>query len=93
VIAIVATLFTSLYPRVMVSSPDFANSLTVDGSSSSHYTLTVMTVVALIVTPIVLLYQGWTYYVFRQRLGLSEADPHEGDRVPRKLPSGIEGSS
>src|SRR6187200_1073377 len=38
VIAIVATLFTSLYPRVMVSSPDFANSLTVDGSSSSHYT-------------------------------------------------------
>jgi cytochrome bd ubiquinol oxidase subunit II len=71
-IALVATLFTSLYPRVMVSSPDFANSLTVDNASSSHYSLTVMTVVALIVTPVVLLYQGWTYYVFRHRLGLAE---------------------
>ena len=93
VIAVVATLFTSLFPRVMVSSPDFANSLTVDGSSSSHYTLTVMTVVALIVTPIVLLYQGWTYYVFRQRLGLAEGDSHEGDAAPRELPPGVERSS
>jgi cytochrome d ubiquinol oxidase subunit II len=70
IVAGVATLFTSLYPRVMVSSTDFANSLTVDGASSSHYALKVMTVVALIVTPVVFLYQGWTYYVFRQRLGL-----------------------
>jgi cytochrome d ubiquinol oxidase subunit II len=93
VIAAVATLFTSLYPRVMVSSPDFANSLTVDGSSSSHYTLTVMTVVALIVTPIVLLYQGWTYYVFRQRLGLAHGDFHEGGDTPHELPGGIERSS
>ena len=65
---LVATLFTSLYPRVMVSSTDFGNSLTVDNASSSHYTLTVMTVVALILVPVVLLYQGWTYYVFRHRL-------------------------
>jgi cytochrome d ubiquinol oxidase subunit II len=65
---LVATLFTSLYPRVMVSSPDFGNSLTVDNASSSHYTLTVMTVTALILVPVVLLYQGWTYYVFRHRL-------------------------
>jgi cytochrome d ubiquinol oxidase subunit II len=69
ILAAVATLFTSLYPRVMVSSTDFANSLTVEGASSSHYALTVMTVVALIVTPLVLLYQGWTYYVFRHRIG------------------------
>jgi cytochrome d ubiquinol oxidase subunit II len=34
-----------------------------------------MTVVALIVTPVVLLYQGWTYYVFRRRLGLTESAP------------------
>jgi len=68
-IATVATLFTSLYPRVIVSSPDFGNSLTVDGASSSHYAFTVMTVAALILTPIVLLYQGWTYYVFRARVG------------------------
>ena len=68
-VALVSTLFTSLYPRVMVSSPDFGNSLTVDNASSSHYALTVMTVVALILTPVVLVYQGWTYYVFRRRLG------------------------
>jgi cytochrome d ubiquinol oxidase subunit II len=73
----VATLFTSLYPRVMVSSTDAANSLTVDNASSSHYTLAVMTVVALLVTPIVLVYQGWTYYVFRRRLG-GEPEGAEG---------------
>jgi cytochrome d ubiquinol oxidase subunit II len=64
----VATIFTGLYPRVMVSSPDFANSLTIANSASAHYTLEVMTVVALVITPIVLLYQGWTYYVFRARV-------------------------
>src|SRR5262249_10886886 len=69
-VAVVATIFTGLFPRVMVSSTDFANSLTVDGTASQHYTLAVMTVVALIVTPVVLLYQGWTYHVFRHRLGL-----------------------
>jgi len=66
--AIVATLFTSLYPRVIVSSPNFANSLTVPGTASAHYTLAVMSVVALIFMPLVLLYQGWTYYVFRARV-------------------------
>ncbi|HEX4324179.1 MAG TPA: cytochrome d ubiquinol oxidase subunit II [Gaiellaceae bacterium] len=65
----VATLFTSLYPRVMVSSPDFANSLTVQSTASAHYTLAVMTVVAAIFVPLVLLYQGWTYHVFRARVG------------------------
>jgi cytochrome bd ubiquinol oxidase subunit II len=65
----VVTLFTSLYPRVMVSSTDFANSLTVGNASSAHYTLAVLSVVAVISTPIVLLYQGWTYRVFRHRVG------------------------
>ena len=68
-ISVVATLFVSLYPRVMVSSPDFENSLTVDGAASSHYALAVMSVVALIFVPVVLAYQGWTYYVFRRRVG------------------------
>ena len=66
---VVATIFTSLYPRVMVASNDFANSLTIDNASSAHYTLKVMTVVALVVAPIILLYQAWTYRVFRHRLG------------------------
>ena len=68
-ILIVATLFTSLYPRVMVSSTDFSNSLTIQSSASAHYTLAVMSVVALICTPLVLLYQGWSYHVFRHRVG------------------------
>jgi cytochrome bd ubiquinol oxidase subunit II len=68
-ISVVATLFVSLYPRVMVSNPDFGNSLTVDGAASSHYALQVMSIVALIFVPVVLMYQGWTYYVFRRRVG------------------------
>ena len=78
-VATVVTLFTSLYPRVMVSDPNFGNSLTVDSASSAHYTLAVMSVVALIVVPLILLYQGWTYHVFRQRL---EGDEPGEESVP-----------
>jgi cytochrome bd ubiquinol oxidase subunit II len=63
------TIFTALYPRVMVSSLDPAWSLTVYNASSSPYTLKVMSVVALVFVPLVLLYQGWTYWVFRHRVG------------------------
>jgi cytochrome d ubiquinol oxidase subunit II len=59
---------------VLVSSPDFANSLTVENAASAHYTLAVMSVVALILLPVVLLYQGWTYYVFRARLTGEEVE-------------------
>jgi cytochrome d ubiquinol oxidase subunit II len=63
------TIFMGLYPRVMVSSlnPDW--SLTIYNASSSDYTLTVMTIVAVIFVPIVLIYQGWSYWVFRERIG------------------------
>ena len=71
--AVVVTLFVSLYPRVMVSDPDFGNSLTIDNASSAHYSLTVMTIVAAVLLPVVLLYQAWTYHVFRARLGGEEA--------------------
>ena len=64
-----ATLFTALYPRVLVSDPTFANSLTVSGAAAEHYALTVITVVAAVFTPLVVLYQGWTYHVFRHRVG------------------------
>jgi cytochrome d ubiquinol oxidase subunit II len=75
VLAVVATIFTGLYPRVLVSHPTFANSLTIAGAASEHYALVVMTVVAGIFTPLVLLYQGWTYRVFRRRLGGEPASP------------------
>jgi len=83
---VVATIFTSLYPRVMVASNDFANSLTVENASSAHYTLKVMSVVALIALPVILLYQGWTYHVFRARLSAGEepAEPPPADLVPRE---------
>jgi cytochrome bd ubiquinol oxidase subunit II len=69
VIGFVATIFTGLYPRVLVSDPTFANSLTITNAASGHYALKVITIVAAICTPLILLYQGWTYHVFRARLG------------------------
>ena len=72
----IATLFVQLYPRVMVSSTSSAFDLTVQNTASSPYALKVMTVVAAVFLPLVLLYQGWSYYVFRRRLTL--ADVAEG---------------
>ncbi len=67
-----ATIFLILFPRVMVSSLNPEWSLTIYNASSTPYTLTVMTVVALVFVPIVLAYQAWTYWVFRKRI---EAKP------------------
>jgi cytochrome d ubiquinol oxidase subunit II len=64
----VATLFVSLYPRVMVSSLHPEWSLTIYNASSTPYTLKVMTIVAGIFVPVVLAYQAWTYWVFRHRV-------------------------
>ena len=72
----VTTLFVGLFPNVMVSSIDAAYNLTVTNASSQQYTLTVMTVVAVIMTPVVLLYQGWTYWVFRKRISTSMIPDH-----------------
>jgi cytochrome d ubiquinol oxidase subunit II len=63
------TVAVGLYPRVMVSSLNDDWSLTIYNASSSPYTLQIMTIVALIFVPIVLIYQGWSYWVFRQRVG------------------------
>ncbi|MEU7525208.1 cytochrome d ubiquinol oxidase subunit II [Saccharothrix sp. NPDC042600] len=65
----VAALFGALYPNVLPSTLDPAFSLTVENAASSPYTLTVMTWVAAFGTPAVLVYQGWTYWVFRKRIG------------------------
>jgi cytochrome bd ubiquinol oxidase subunit II len=64
----VATLFGDLWPNVLPSSTSAAYSLTVANASSAHYTLVVMSWVALVFTPVMLAYQGWTYWVFRKRL-------------------------
>ena len=64
----VAALFTGLFPDVMPSTLNTAFSLTTKNASSTPYTLKIMTVVAVVFTPLVVLYQGWTYWVFRQRI-------------------------
>jgi cytochrome d ubiquinol oxidase subunit II len=62
------TFFSMIFPNVMISSSNPDWSLTIYNASSSQYTLTVMSIVALIFVPIVLAYQGWSYYMFRQRI-------------------------
>ena len=68
--AAVASLFTVLFPEVMPSSLDSAWSLTTTNAASTHHTLKIMTWVAVLFTPLVVLYQGWSIYVFRRRLGV-----------------------
>jgi cytochrome bd ubiquinol oxidase subunit II len=67
-VGFVATIFTGLYPRVLVSHPTFANSLTISNAASGHYALKIITIVAAIFVPLLILSQSWTYYVFRKRL-------------------------
>ncbi|MFJ1731411.1 cytochrome d ubiquinol oxidase subunit II [Streptomyces sp. NPDC088254] len=69
IVAAVAMLFLTLFPNVMPSTLNEEWSLTVTNASSSPYTLKIMTWCAVIATPIVMLYQGWTYWVFRKRIG------------------------
>ncbi|MGD0197352.1 MAG: cytochrome d ubiquinol oxidase subunit II [Solirubrobacteraceae bacterium] len=98
----IALLFVSLvfelFPYALPSTTSHAFSLSLVTASSHSYTLTVMTVVAVVMVPIVLAYTGWTYWVFRARLGASdfagEATPLAG--LQRKLggdPAGGDGSS
>lgn len=68
ILLVVSSLFLGLYPRVMVSSLNSDWSLTIYTASSSAYTLRIMSYIALALVPVVLLYQAWSYWVFRQRL-------------------------
>jgi cytochrome d ubiquinol oxidase subunit II len=73
------SLFVSLYPDALPSTTSHTYDLALTAASSTHYTQTVMTVVAIVFVPIVLVYQGWTYWVFRHRLG---RDDFEGTPTP-----------
>ncbi|WP_341715685.1 cytochrome d ubiquinol oxidase subunit II [Micromonospora sp. FIMYZ51] len=72
----VATLFAALFPNVLPSTLDPAGTLTATNAASTDYTLTIMTWVAVFFTPIVLAYQGWTYWVFRKRIGVAHIPQH-----------------
>ena len=66
----VAAAFLALFPNVMPSYPNPEHSLTISNASSTPYTLTIMTWAAVILTPIVIAYQAWTYWVFRKRISV-----------------------
>ncbi len=71
----VGSIFTELFPRVMISTTNTAYNLTLENTASPPYTLKVMTVVAVVLVPVVIVYQAWAYHVFRARL----ATPKVGD--------------
>jgi cytochrome d ubiquinol oxidase subunit II len=71
----ILAIFVDLYPNVMVSSTSKAYNLTVHNTASGGYSLKVMTVVVIILLPVVLAYQTWTYYVFRRRVSKQEFQP------------------
>jgi cytochrome bd ubiquinol oxidase subunit II len=100
--AAIGQIFIALYPNVMISSTNAAYNLTVNNVASGHYALVVMTVLAGVTMPIVLLYQGWSFRVFRGRVSAPPASPAtvsppqmargkviaEGQSAPGAPPSG-----
>jgi len=82
--ATVGSIFIDLYPNLMISSTNAAYNLTVNNSASGSYALKVMTVVAVIFFPLVLLYQGWSFHVFRGRV---EAPPAQAEPSPAGTPA------
>ncbi|MFZ5851631.1 MAG: cytochrome d ubiquinol oxidase subunit II, partial [Actinomycetota bacterium] len=80
----VASLFVGLFPNVLPSSLDPAWSLTTTNAASTAYTLRIMTWVAVAFTPVVLVYQGWTYWVFRRRIGTQHI-PLPGPSRPTRV--------
>jgi cytochrome bd ubiquinol oxidase subunit II len=67
------TIAIGMFPNVMISSLNPAWNLTIYNASSSPYTLTVMSIIAITLVPFVLAYQAWNYWVFRQRIGRNSA--------------------
>ena len=68
IVFLTLTVFFGLYPRILISTLNPEWNLTIFNASSSQYTLRIMTIIAAIFIPIVLVYQGWTYWVFRKRI-------------------------
>lgn len=87
IVGTVVLIFGSMFPDVMPSTIDAAYSLTIRNASSTDYTLTIMTWVAAVLTPLVIGYQGWSYWVFRKRLTVSQIPPHTG--LPREEPADL----
>jgi cytochrome d ubiquinol oxidase subunit II len=74
IVSAVLAVWFALFPYVMPSTTDPAGSLTIENASSTDYTLTIMSWAALIFLPLVLAYQGWTYWIFRKRITRSRIE-------------------
>ncbi len=72
ILGLVSMIFLGLYPNALPSTTDPAYSLTVAAAASSHYTLRLMTIIALCMVPIILVYQAWSFWVFRQRIHVED---------------------
>src|SRR5215470_12515994 len=81
------TLFTDLYPNLMISSTNSAYNLTIANTASPSYTLKLMSIVAIILLPVVLAYTAWNYYVFRKRISRSDFAPAQ---LPGASPAGVQ---
>jgi cytochrome d ubiquinol oxidase subunit II len=84
----VGSLFTELFPRVMISTTNTAYNLTVDNTASPPYTLKVMTVVAVVLVPVVIVYQAWAYHIFRARLSAPKVGDDEAAASSTSASSG-----
>jgi cytochrome d ubiquinol oxidase subunit II len=79
----VAGLFLALFPDVMPTTLADGSGLTTSNAAATDYTLKIMTVVAVIFTPVVLAYQGWTYWVFRKRIAVHHIPQSEAEAAVR----------
>lgn len=75
IVAGTLTAFLALYPRLLPSTPDPANSLDIHNAASTPTTLRAMTIVALMFLPLVLAYQAWSYWMFRKRVTREQLSP------------------
>jgi len=85
------TLFTDLYPNVMVSSTSPAYNLTIPNTASPSYTLKVMSLVAIVLLPVVLAYTAWNYHVFRKRISASDFQPPSAGPAGSPVTAGTTG--
>ncbi|MEV4206872.1 cytochrome d ubiquinol oxidase subunit II [Nocardia salmonicida] len=81
VVSVTVLIVGSMFPNVLPSTISPLYDLTIYNASSTPYTLKVMSWAAVIATPVVLIYQGWTYWVFRQRIRVEQIPPPVG--LPR----------
>ena len=78
VAAVAVLLFGSMYPNLLPSTLNPEWSVTIYNGSSTPYTLKIMTWASLTLLPLVMLYQGWTYWVFRRRISAEAIPPSIG---------------